>query len=462
MLNTFSAFRHRNYRLYFAGVLISALGMFMQQVAVSWVVYSLTNSRFLLGTVSAIGSLPLLLFSPFGGVLADRVDKRRLLLCTQSAAVVPPLILAALVHFGLIHVSHLAMLAFCMGLIASLDMPARQAFVIEMVGKEDLLNAIALNSSTFNAARVVGPSIGGLVLAAAGAPVCFLANGLSFLAVVGALALMRLPRRRNATEPEPVIASILSGFRYLRRNAMVAALVSLVAVTAIFGVSYRVLLVVFARDVMHGGPKTLGFLMSAVGTGALVGALGLASLARARRRMQIAFLSNFGLAAALLGFSFTHGLSAGAVLLVLAGMMQAGFVPMANTIIQSSVPDEVRGRVMGVYAMCFAGMEPVGSFVAGSLAEKFGAPEAVRLGVGVFSAYCAVQLLVAARRGWLQRETVVPGLAPPRQPVTAGIPMPLNGLPRPSPDGWPSARANPPTGADTDGSEPGGHPASEE
>jgi len=388
--------RHRNYRLFFGGQLVSVTGSWMQNMALSWLTYHLTNSAFLLGLISTIGSLPMLLFAIPGGVLADRLQKRRILLFTQSAAMVLAFVLAALTGFKWIRVWQIAMLAGLSGTVLAAGMPARQAFVIEMVERKDLMNAIALNSSIFNGARVIGPALAGILVASVGAAWCFFINGVSFVAVLVGLLLMRFAPRPPRERKTSALADAVGGLRYLRSNRTVLRLAGLLAVFSVFGWSYAVLMPIFAREVFHMGPQGLGYLMTATGIGALAGALTVASLSGYPIR-RLLFGGAFLLAAALIGFSFSRVFGLSVVLLALAGFGGVVFMSTANTTFQTSVPDEVRGRTMGVWGLVFAGTAPLGSLQAGTLAQYLGAPKAVLIGA-LITAGATFTALMAARR----------------------------------------------------------------
>jgi len=394
---TFAALRHRNYRLFFGGQLVSVIGTWMQMTALPYLTYQMTHSPFLLGLIGAVGTLPMLLFAIPGGVLADRVDKRRIILFTQSAAMVLAFVLAALTGLHWIRIWHIALLAALGGTVMACDMPARQAFVIEMVERDDLMNAIALNSSIFNGARALGPAIAGALLASVGAAWCFFINGVSFVAVLISLLLMRFsprPRREITTSP---LADAVGGLRYLRTNSTVMGLAALLGAISMFGWSYGVLMPVFAYDVLHMGAQGLGYLMAATGVGALIGALTVASLS-GYPLPRLIFGGAFTMAAALIGFSFSHTFALSILLLAGAGFGGVMFMSTANTAFQTSVPDEVRGRIMGVWGIVFAGTAPIGSLQAGILAEYLGAPTAVLIGGCATAAATAVALIALRRR----------------------------------------------------------------
>ncbi len=379
---TFASLRHRNFRLFWTGQLVSLVGTWMQAVAQGWLVLTLTNSAFLLGLVSAIGSIPVLFLSLPGGVAADRMDKRSLLIATQATAMVLALVLAALTHFKAVQVWHIVVLAALAGSVFAFDAPSRQAFIVEMVGKEDLLNAIALNSAIFNAARIMGPALAGVLIGVIGMAGCFLLNGVSFLAVIVGLALIRseyvaAPGRLSAWQ------DIRLGLEYVSSNRDVLLLEVIVASFSIFGMPYAVLMPIFARDVLEVGSRGLGFLMTATGVGALAGALSLASFGKSRGRGRLVFVAGAVFAALLAAFSLSRNFTLSLVLLALLGWAMVSQVATINTILQSIVPDNLRGRVMSVHTLVFMGMTPFGSFIAGSIAQRWGAPAALQAGAAV-------------------------------------------------------------------------------
>ena len=381
--HSFRALRHRNFRLFLGGQIVSLAGTWMQQVALSWLVYRLTRSPFLLGLVGFAGQIPSLLLAPFAGVWADRGNRRRIVMATQALAMVQALLLAVLVLSGRVSVGHLLVLSVFLGLVNGVDIPTRQAFLVEMVtGRGDLANAIALNSSVFNAARLVGPAVAGLMIGLVGEGMVFLLNGLSYVAVIAALYAMRIaPHARAGGGPtEPMARKLAEGFRYAFGFAPIRALLLLVAVVSLMGVPFTVLMPVFATDVLGGGANTLGFLMAASGVGALAGALYLAGRTSVRGLgyVILAAVALFGISLVGFGLSRRAWLSMAALLGAGLGMM----VQMAssNTILQTIVDDDKRGRVMSFYSMAFMGMMPFGSLLAGALASRVGAPRTVILG----------------------------------------------------------------------------------
>jgi MFS family permease len=379
---TFRALRHRNYQLFFGGQLISLIGTWMDQIAEAWLVYRLTGSALLLGMVAFAAQIPVFLLAPIGGALADRVDRRKILIATQSTMMALTFILAWLTLSHRVQIWHVITLAGLTGMVNAFDLPARQAFVVDMVSRADLVNAIALNSSMFNGARVIGPALAGIVVAAIGEGWCFFANGVSFIAVIAGLALMKIDRPRLTLEGTP-LENIIEGFRFVAQNKPVRALMLLLGVVSFTAMPYAVLMPVFADQILHGGARALGLLMGCSGIGALAGALTLAMRTTVRGLGTWVAASCAGFAIALLFFSFSRSLLLSAVLLAPAGFCMMIQMASSNTLIQSMVPDRLRGRVMAVYSMTFMGMAPFGALLAGSLAHKLGAPLTVGLGGAV-------------------------------------------------------------------------------
>jgi MFS family permease len=377
------ALRSRHYRLFVAGQLISLIGTWMQMVAQSWLIYRLTGSAALLGLLGFAGQIPVFVLAPLGGVIADRVRRHRVLVTTQTVMMALAAALAALTLSGNVRVSHLFVLASVLGIANAFDIPARQAFVVEMVEREDLMNAIALNSSMVNGARVVGPAIAGVVVAAVGEGWCFLLNAFSYVAVIGALLLMRLPHRPPAPPQISAWASIVEGFVFSWRTAPVRALLLLLGLVSLMGMPYSVLMPIFADRILHGGPDAYGLLMSASGVGALAGAATLTVRRHIRGLGRWVALSAAGFGVSLIAFAFSRSLWLSALLLVPAGFCMMVEMAASNTLIQAMIPDRLRGRVMAVYSMMFMGMAPLGALIAGALAAPFGAPATVAIGGAV-------------------------------------------------------------------------------
>ena len=371
----FRTLRYRNYRLFFGGQLISLVGTWMQQIALTWLVYRLTNSALLLGVVGFAGQFPTFLFGPVAGVLADRMNRHHIIIATQTLSMIQAIILSVLTLTGVIHVWHIIVLSSFLGLINAFDMPTRQSFVLDMIEhREDIGNAIALNSSMFNGARLVGPSIAGLVIAALGEGLCFVLNGASYLAVIVALLAMKISRQTSSPERPGVFTELREGFGYVTRSIPIRSILLLIVVVSTMGLQYTILMPIFARDILHGGPNTLGFLMGATGVGAVIGALTLASrkTVRGLARWIPTAAATFGLGLLLFGFSTNLTLSLFLLLLTGFGMMVQ--LASSNTILQTIADDDKRGRVMSFYVMSFMGMAPFGSLLAGALAGAIGAP----------------------------------------------------------------------------------------
>jgi MFS family permease len=378
-----SALRHRNYRLFFFGHLISLIGTWMQSVAQGWLVLRLTDSPALLGLTAAMTSLPVLLFSLFAGTIADRFPKRTILLCTQTGALLLASTLAFLTLTGLVQVWHIMLLAVLLGTVNAFDAPTRQAFTVEMVGREDLLNAIALNSSIFNAARTVGPALAGILVALIGEGLAFALNAVSYVAVLSGLALMRLPPR-SAPPSQPRGSQLQEGLGYIAGNPHVRALLIQAGAIAFFGFAYLPLMPVFARDVLQAGPSGLGWLMTSVGAGSLLSALGLAQFGRHLPRGRILSIALLLHPLMMIGFTTARVLPLAMVLLFFAGMCGVAGMALTNTLLQSIVPDALRGRVMSVYTLLLMGLSPLGGMNVGGIAEFIGSvPFAVAGSAGV-------------------------------------------------------------------------------
>ena len=381
------ALRYRNYRLFLVGQVVSTIGTWMQTVALPWLALQLTHDGFLVGLVLASQFLPVLLLSPFAGEVADRYRKRTVLLCTQSAFVIPPFALFALTSTGHAQYWMVIVAAIVTGTINALDVPTRQSFQVEMVGKADLLNAIALNSSVFNASAVIGPSIAGILIALVGVPICFLGNSVSYLAAIGALLLMRnLPAAVRRQVEEPLRERLAQGAAYARSQPVVGVLLLLVAMFSLFAMNRTTLMPLFADQVLHVGAHGFGFLLAAMGSGSLVGALTLAFFphlgADARRQLWMAGIW----VAALLEFSLSRIFAVSLVTLFVAGYCQISFVAATNSRIQTITPDHLRGRVMALYAEALIGVGPVGATQAGALASWLGAPWALAIGASIAGA----------------------------------------------------------------------------
>jgi MFS family permease len=374
------ALTHRNFRLFFLGQGISLIGTWMQSVALGWLVLELTNSAFAVGLNQALRSFGVLLFTLYAGTVVDRVEKRRLIVSTQLLQMLEALALGVLVWTHSVAPWQVMVLALGFGIVNAFDIPARQAFIAELVPKDDLMNAIALNSSMFNAARIVGPAVAGVLIGAAGIGACFFVNGVSYIAVVAGLLAMRLP----PFTARPATASGWAGFRmgvgFIRRDRRVLALVVLVAAFSVFGFPFLVLMPVVARNVLHTDARGYGVLMAAVGIGAMLGALGLAVAGRRVPKGRALLAGGGAFATLLVLFAAARSFTLAALLLALVGCAMIITTALANTILQTIVPDELRGRVMAFYAFVFIGMAPFGAFLAGLLAEHTSAPVAIAWG----------------------------------------------------------------------------------
>lgn len=395
---TFSAFKYRNYRLYFTGQLVSLIGTWMTSTAQGWLVYQLTGSKALLGIVAAAGTAPMLVFSTWGGWAADRFPKRSVLICTQTGMMILSFIMAGLVFTNLIQPWEIIVLGLFGGVAMAFDMPARQAFVVEIASREDLMNAISLNSAMFNGARIVGPAVAGFLMAQVGIALCFFIDGVSFLAVLAGLFLMRLPPHVLRAGAGGALQQSLEGFRYVWNHTRVLTIFSLFAVVGIFGWSYSVLMPAFARDILHLGEQGYGMLLGASGVGALIGALVTATFGTAISPRKLAFGGVWLFSVMLLIFSFNRNLPISLLCLVGAGFGMMLFFSTSNTTVQTIVPDEMRGRVMGIWALIFGGMIPFGSLEAGAVAHYVGTAATLAVGAVVCALAAFVTLIIVRRR----------------------------------------------------------------
>ena len=384
----FRALKYRNFRIFFFGQSISLIGTWMQYVAMSWLVYRMTNSVFMLGVVGFASQIPAFILSPFTGVLADRHNRHKILLFTQTLALLQALILAILTMTGNIQVWHIIVMGIFLGCVNSLDIPARQSFILQMIEeKENLGNAIALNSMMFNMARLIGPSIAGVLIAITGEGMCFLINAISYVAVITSLIAMDegIKIRKDKKVDYDIFKDLKEGFNYAFGFKPIRAILLLLSIIGLMGMSYAVLMPVFAKDVLGGGAYTLGFLMAAVGVGALAGTVYLAS-----RKKAIALGNTLPVSAGIFGigitaFSFSHNIWLSLLLLFIAGFGIMVQMAASNTILQTIVDDDKRGRVMSLYTMAFMGMAPLGSLLAGIIAARFGASNTL-----IFSGLCCI------------------------------------------------------------------------
>lgn len=370
----FSSLKIRDFRIFWFSMFLSLIGTWVQSMAQSWLVFKLTHSALLLGVVGFLSYLPVSLFSLAAGALVDRTVKRNLILATQFIFMVLAFILAFLVQHNIVQVWHIIVIAFLNGLVFSFDAPARQAMVVELVGKNHLLNAIALNSAAFNSARTLGPALAGVLIAIVGMAGCFYVNAFSFFPVIAALIFIKQKSFVSNGKNNTFFQDITEGLNFIKGNRFLLFLLSLVGMVSIFGVSYVILMPIFAQEILKSGPAGLAILMSANGLGALAGALNLARLKQAESHLRILKVSVIIFFVSVMLFSLSRYLWLSAFLLVMAGYGGASSMSMANTLLQISAPDEFRGRLMGVFMMMFSGLMPFGNLVSGSLAHFFGAP----------------------------------------------------------------------------------------
>jgi MFS family permease len=364
------ALRHRNFRLFFGGQTISLIGTWMTRIATSWLVYRLTGSALLLGTVSFAGQIPTFLVAPFAGVWVDRLDRRQVLVWTQTLSMIQSFLLAALTFSGHITIGLILTLSVMQGIINAFDMPGRQAFMVEMVGdRADLGNAIAINSSMVNVARLIGPSLAGMLIAVTSEGWCFLIDGISYIAVIASLLMMRLEAaviRRTATS---MLTELKAGWTYVSEFLPIRTILSLFAVVSLMGMPFVVLMPIFAAKVLNGGAHTLGFLMGAMGVGALISALSLAARRNVRGLIRMIPIAAGVFGLGLIGFGLSHVFWLSMLMVLIAGMGMMQGMAASNTIIQTLVDEDKRGRVMSYYTMAFMGMAPFGSLLAGTMAH---------------------------------------------------------------------------------------------
>jgi MFS family permease len=387
------ALKHRNFQLFFSGQLISLIGTWMQTVAQSWLVYRITKSSLLLGLVGFASQIPVFLMAPIGGMVADRVNRHRVVIATQTASMILAFILAALTLLNIVTVPEIFVLAALLGVVNAFDIPGRQSFLVDMVGKEDLMNAIALNSSMFNGARVIGPAVAGILVAKIGEGWCFFANGVSYIAVIAGLLLMQIQCVQRSKSDSP-LADIIEGFRWASHTGPIRMLLLLLGLVSLVGMPYTVLMPVFADKILHGGGAglaaflrakdpgavRLGVLMGATGIGALLGALTLALRSGIRGLGRLIALTCAGFGVSLIVFAASRNFWLSTALLIPVGFCIMLQMACSNTLIQTMVPDALRGRVMAVYSMMFMGMAPFGALLGGALANRVGAPLTVAIG----------------------------------------------------------------------------------
>ena len=404
------ALRHRNYRLYYYGQGISLIGVWAQRVAVGWLVYRLTDSALMLGVVGFVGDIPAFLVAPIAGVLADRWDRNRLIRIVQSLAMLQATILAVLVLTGAVEVWHIIALTLFSGLLTAFEVPVRQSYIVELIERrEDLGNAVALNSSIVNGARLIGPSIAGILIATVGEGICFVVNAVSYLAVIGCFAAMKVKPQQRAASGEPVLRELRQGIAYVFGFPPMRSILLLLGLISFMGVPFQILMPVFAKDILHGGPSVLGFLMGCSGAGAFLGAIYLAS-----RRTVWGLETFIAVATGIFGiglvaFSLSSILWISMVLMVITGFGMIAQMASCNTMLQSLAEDDKRGRVMSFYTIAYRGMYPIGSLFAGFLASEIGAPATLFLG--------GVCVLVGG--AWYARS--LPAMREAIQPVFAGM-----------------------------------------
>ncbi len=419
----FRAFHHRNYRLFYAGQGISLIGTWMQQVATGWLVYRMTNSPFLLGMVGFLGNAPSLVLAPVAGVLADRWSRHKLMFAVQGLAMVQALALAVLVLTDRITVPWILVLSTVLGVVNAFDLPVRQAFVLDMIDdRDDLSNAIALNSSMVNGSRLIGPSLAGILIGLVGEGICFLANGLSYIAVIAALAAMRIRPQTIENGERSMVQHLKEGIKYAWEFKPIRDILILMSVVSLMAMPYIVLMPIFARDVLKSGPHTLGFLMAAVGVGALVGAGIMASRKSVRGLIRFIPLAAGIFGAGLVAFSFSRLLSLSLVLMAVSGVGMMLHMNSANTVLQTIADEDKRGRIMSFYTVAFRGSLPFGSLMAGSFAALVGAPYTLMIGglcciLGAFWFARELPRIRAAVRPIYERQGILPPQEPPPKPA---------------------------------------------
>jgi MFS family permease len=421
-IDALRALRHRNFRLFFSGQSLSLIGTWMTRLATSWLVYRLTGSSLLLGVVTFAGQIPTFLLGPVAGVWADRWERRRVLLVTQFLAALQSLALAALTLSGRITIPELIWLSVFQGLINAFDMPARQSFLVRMVGgRADLSNAIALNSTMVNGARLLGPALAGFIIAAVGEGYCFLIDGVSYFAVIVSLLAMNVERETLSRAGSSMLAQLLEGWSYVSNFAPIRTVLLLFVIISFMGVPYMVLMPVFATDVLHGGAHTLGFLMGAAGVGSVISALGLAARKSVRGLYRVIPTVAALLGGGLIAFSLSRNFWLSLALMGVTGFGMMQCTAASNTVIQTIVDDDKRGRVMSYYMMAYMGAGPLGSLLAGSLASAIGAPRTVLV--------CGIGCLAGAAWFWAQLPKLRPVIRPiyERLGILPVVPVPVDG-----------------------------------
>jgi MFS family permease len=402
----FRALKHRNFQLFFAGQLVSLIGTWMQSTAQLWLVYKMTHSAALLGVFGFASQIPILFLATLGGYVGDRYNRHRGVIWTQTASLILSFVLAALTLLGFMRVWEIVLIAFLAGIVNAFDVPIRQAFLVQMVGKEDLPNAIALNSSIFNGARVVGPAIAGIAIGWIGEGWCFFLNGISFLAVIIALLMMRIEKIELRARQGSPLQNFIQGFRFAMSDRPVRSALLLLSLMSMFGLQYFVFLPIFANDILHGGARGLGLLMSFAGVGAVIGALHFAARTSYKGLVEWIAATSTTCALGLILFSQSRVFWLSAVMMLAVGFSATSQMAATNTIVQGRVPDELRSRIMAVYATMFMGVQPLGALIAGGVAKRIGAPYAL----AAFGTVCLLGSLffvfrVAMRLGHTQGST---------------------------------------------------------
>ena len=365
----FTALRHRNYRLFWMGNSVSLIGSWMQTMALGWLIYRLTNSPFLLGFIGFANAIPILFITPIGGVIVDRMNKRSVLIVTQTITMLLAFLLAALTLWGHITALQIFLITLLTGAVAAIDAPARQSFIIELVGKDDLMNAIALNSMSFNTARILGPGIAGFVVYWIHESGCFFINALSFLAVLIGLFAINLPPFSMPSHQESFWQNMMTGIRYIQHNKIIKGLLALVAVPSLLTLSYAQLMPVFVRDVYQQDAKAMGILLSSIGVGAVMGALMIAKISHMKRKGKLLISGAISSSVMIILFGLSRNFYLSCFLLILVGFSNVSYLATNNTLIQTNVSDEVRGRVLSLYVLIFLGLMPVGSLLLGAIAN---------------------------------------------------------------------------------------------
>jgi MFS family permease len=385
---------YRNYRLFFSGQLVSLSGTWMQVVAMSWLVYRLTDSAYMLGLITFLSQVPNFIFAPFAGVYIDRWNKHKTLVFTQTILMLQAFALAVLTLTGIVEVWHIMLLSIILGLTNAFDMPVRQAFIIEIIeDRKDLGNAIALNSSLVNMSRLIGPAIAGIIVSKFGEGICFTVNGVTFIAVITALLFMRIKRKKPAYIRKNVFYELKEGFRYAFGFPPIRDMLILLAVLSFATMQYTVLMPIFAKDILKGGSDTLGFLMASSGIGALIGGIYLASRKNVLGLGRIMSISAFLFSAAIIIFAFSKNFILSMIILLFAGFGFIALIATSNTILQTITDDDKRGRVMSFFTVAFLGMAPFGSLTAGAIANKIGGPLTIMIS-GIISFICGIVLIL--------------------------------------------------------------------